>query len=228
MKQASKHRLPQPKLIILYSICIAAGLSIAAVSIQPAGKTVAASPIENAVVNNKSASNGEKGAAVRRDELASKEAFLAVYKVLMSPRCMNCHPKGDIPLQGDDSHLHTMDVQRGPDGKGLYAMKCANCHQSGNTPGLNMPPGNPNWHLPPADMPMVFEGRSPRELALQLKDPNQNGHKTLQQLIEHVSHDTLVLWGWHPGDGRTLPPLSHAEFAKQFKTWVAKGAAVPD
>ena len=37
---------------------------------------------------------------------------------------MNCHPSGDIPLQGDDSHLHTMLPKRGKDGKGLYAMKC--------------------------------------------------------------------------------------------------------
>jgi hypothetical protein len=29
-----------------------------------------------------------------------------------------------------------------------------------NTPGLNMPPGKPKWHLPPADMKMVFEGKS--------------------------------------------------------------------
>lgn len=226
------------KRFILYSIGIVASLSLAAISIQPESKPPAAAGSSR--YGGTSLSGGPAGkiikgdaaehneAAGKRDELASKEAFLAVYKVLMSPRCMNCHPKGDQPLQGDDSHLHTMDVQRGPDGKGLYAMKCANCHQSGNTPGLNMPPGNPNWHLPPADMPMVFEGRSPRELAQQLKDPAQNGHKTLQQLIDHVSKDTLVLWGWNPGDGRNRPPLKHAEFVKQFKTWVAKGAVIPD
>jgi hypothetical protein len=160
--------------------------------------------------------------------MASQQAFLDVYKVLMSPRCMNCHPSGDAPLQGDDSHVHTQNVQRGADGKGIYAMKCNNCHQSGNTPGLNMPPGNPNWHLPPADMRMVFEGKSPKELAEQLKDPARNGHKTLQQLITHVSKDTLVLWGWHPGDGRTKPPLSHAVFASRFKEWVSKGAVIPE
>jgi hypothetical protein len=36
-----------------------------------------------------------------------------------------------------------------------------------------------------------------------------------------------VLWGWNPGDGRTKPPLSHAEFARQFRVWVEKGAAAP-
>jgi mono/diheme cytochrome c family protein len=159
---------------------------------------------------------------------ASQQAFLDVYKVLMSPRCMNCHPAGDIPLQGDDSHLHTMNVQRGVDGKGVYALKCANCHQPQNTAGLNMPPGNSNWHLPAANMKLVFEGRTPKQLAMQLKDTKQNGGKTLEQLYHHVAEDGLVLWGWNPGDGRTLPPLGHDEFAKAFRTWIDNGAAIPD
>ncbi len=45
----------------------------------------------------------------------------------------------------------------------------------------NMPPGNPNWHLPPPEMKMVFQGKTPGELARQLKDPDQNGHKTLEE-----------------------------------------------
>jgi hypothetical protein len=43
---------------------------------------------------------------VNADSAESVKAFLQVYKVLMSPRCMNCHPAGDQPLQGDDSRLH--------------------------------------------------------------------------------------------------------------------------
>lgn len=161
------------------------------------------------------------------DSLLSKKAFAEVYKVLLSPRCMNCHPAGDVPLQGDDGHAHTQNVKRGKDGKGLYAMKCANCHQPGNTPGLNMPPGNAVWQLPPADMKMVFQGRTPRELAAQLLNPETNGHKTKEQLIQHVAEDGLVLWGWSPGDGRTLPPLSHEAFVQQFRQWIDNGAYLP-
>src|SRR5258708_4620718 len=91
-----------------------------------------------------------------KDSIGSVKAFMSVYKVLMSPRCMNCHPSGDVPLQGDQNRLHTMAVKRGPDGKGLYAMKCSNCHQAENTTGLHTPPGNPKWGLPPAKMRMVF------------------------------------------------------------------------
>jgi len=163
-----------------------------------------------------------------KDSLVSKKAFAEVYKVLMNPRCMNCHPSGDVPLQGEDSKLHTQNVKRGKDGKGLYALKCSNCHQAENTPGLNTPPGNPKWHLPPANMKMVFQGRSPRQLAAQLLDTKTNGNKTIPQLIEHIEKDGLVLAGWNPGEGRKLPPLSHTDFVKQFKLWINNGAYLPN
>ncbi len=163
---------------------------------------------------------------VNTDSIESVKAFTDVYAVLMSPRCMNCHPAGDVPLQGDDSHLHTMLPRRGKDGKGLYAMKCSNCHQPANTEGLSKPPGHPEWHLPPANMKMIFEGKTPEQLASQLIDPKTNGNKTLRQLIEHAD-DGLVKAGWNPGEGRTLPPLTHAEFKKAWITWIENGAYVP-
>ena len=163
---------------------------------------------------------------IKKDSIASVKAFQKVYSVLMSPRCMNCHPKGDVPLQGEDSHIHQMMPQRGKDGKGLYAMKCANCHQPENTPGLHMPPGNPNWHLPPADMKMVFEGKTSHELAKQLVNPKLNGNKDMKKLIEHAD-DGLVLSGWNPGEGLKQPPLSHKEFKKAWIAWIENGAYAP-
>jgi len=162
-----------------------------------------------------------------KDSVGSAKAFMSVYKVVMSARCMNCHPSGDVPLQGDDNHLHTMNVKRGADGRGVYAVRCSNCHQAENTAGLHMPPGNPKWGLPPAKMRMVFQGRTPRQLALQLLDPKQNGGRTKQQLIDHMAKDDLVGWAWHPGDGRTLPPMSRAAFVAQVRLWIAKGAYAP-
>ena len=174
---------------------------------------------ETSIVHAKNENNAN-------DSIASVKAFMQVYKVLKSPRCMNCHPSGDVPLQGDDSHLHTMLPRRGKEGKGVYAMKCSNCHQPENTPGLRTPPGNPNWHLPPANMKMVFQGRTPAQLAKQLVNPKTNGNKTMQQLIEHAD-DGLVKAGWDPGEGRTLPPMSHEAFKKAWITWIEKGAFSP-
>lgn len=170
---------------------------------------------------------GSGGGSGASNEAQSRAAFLAAYPVFMHPRCLNCHPAGDAPLQGDDSHPHLQSVQRGPDGKGLYALKCANCHQWKNLPGEHMPPGHPEWHLPPPEMRMVFEGRTPAQLARQLKDPKQNGGKTLAEIVRHSAEDSLVATGWNPGDGRTKAPLTQAEFGRLMREWVEKGAAIP-
>jgi hypothetical protein len=167
------------------------------------------------------------GRTPRPDSNASREAFLQVYKVFTSPRCQNCHPAGDSPLQGDDSHVHLQYVQRGKDGHGVYGMRCDTCHQSTNLSGEHMPPGNPKWSLPSPEHKMVIVGRSPAELCRQLKDPKQTGGRSLQQLLEHVSSDGLVGWSWDPGTGRTPPPLSRADTVAQMKIWIDGGAPCP-
>ena len=177
-------------------------------------------------LKNESTVSNVKKQAINKDSVKSVKAFMEAYKVLMSPRCMNCHPSGDVPLQGDDSQLHNGLPKRAKDGKGLYAMKCSNCHQSTNQEGLNKPPGHPNWRLPSADMKMIFQGRTPNELAKQLVDPKTNGNKSLQQLIKHAD-DSLLKAGWNPGEGRTLPPLTHEEFKKAWITWIENGAYAP-
>jgi hypothetical protein len=161
------------------------------------------------------------------DANVSREAFLQVYKVFTSPRCQNCHPAGDSPLQGDDSHVHLQNVQRGKDGHGVYGMRCDACHQTTNLAGEHMPPGNPKWSLPSPEHKMIIVGRSLAELCRQLKDPKQTGGRSLQQLLEHVSSDDLVGWAWNPGTGRTPPPLSRADTVAQMKIWIEGGAACP-
>lgn len=155
-------------------------------------------------------------------------AWDTVYRVLLHPRCANCHPDGDVPLQGDDQQPHAQNVQRGPHGNGRYAMRCSTCHQATNTPGPNMPPGAPHWQLPPPKTPMVFFGRSKAQLARQLKDPSQTGGRSLEALLKHMREDPLVLWGWSPGEGRTPVPVPHDQFVAAMQTWIECGAVVPD
>jgi len=169
---------------------------------------------------------GRNSEKMLKDSIESVKAFMKVYKVLMSPRCMNCHPAGDAPLQGDDSHMHTMNVVRGPDGRGLYAAKCSNCHQPANVPGVHTPPGNPKWQLPPSNMKMVFQGKTARQLALQIMNYDQNGHKNKQQLIEHA-RDTLVKAAWNMGEGRVPPPMTYTAFVAAWDSWVKKGGYAP-
>ncbi|HEX7623358.1 MAG TPA: Isoquinoline 1-oxidoreductase subunit [Anaeromyxobacteraceae bacterium] len=158
-------------------------------------------------------------------------AFETVKAVLQSPRCVNCHPAGDAPLQGDDSHVHLQHIQRGVDGHGVAGLTCAACHGQANPPasyGPHAPPGvSTMWRLPPADTKMVFEGLGARALCEQLKDPQRNGGKDLAALIEHVSADAIVLWGWSPGYGRKAVPIAHADFVAAFKAWAQAGAPCP-
>lgn len=177
------------------------------------------------LINGTEKKDEPNNADKKREEEESKEAFIEAYKVFMHPRCLNCHPAGDTPFQGDAGVLHTQGVKRGPDGKGLYAMKCKNCHQDANTPGEGMPPGHPNWHLPPANRKMVFEGKSPRQLAMNFKDPKFTGFNTMDKFLHHIEDDTLVKHSFTYG---TPPPLSHEEFAAKVKEWIDKGAALPD
>lgn len=167
-------------------------------------------------------------AQTSEDRAASARAFLAASQVFFHPRCMNCHPKGDAPLQGDKSRPHSMEVKRGPGGMGKNGLYCSSCHPSTNLPGAHMPPGAPGWQLPPEDMPMVFENRTPRELCLQFKDPAQNGNRTPEEVIEHVRTAPLVLWGWDPGVGRAPVPIPHQDFVKSMTEWLEKGAACPE
>ncbi|CAM3755867.1 hypothetical protein [Sphingobacterium prati] len=216
MRYNTRHKKEKRPYNIVAALAVLAIIMTFMVTIAANSRSTALRATEDEIIDD----------AVKRDSVKSVAAFSKVYSVLISPRCVNCHPAGDVPLQGDDSHLHTMFPQRGKDGKGILTMKCTNCHQPENTPGTHTPPGSPNWHLPPADMKMVFEGKSPRELAKQIMDPTKNGNKDMKALIAHAD-DELVKWGWQPGEGRTLPPLSHREFKEAWITWLKNGAYAP-
>jgi hypothetical protein len=161
-----------------------------------------------------------------RDDVASAAAFEAIVPVLRHPRCMNCHSTGDFPRQGDDSHRHTMKIRRGPEGHGINSVMCSTCHQDHNLVGLHTPPGAPDWALPPPATPMIWEGLTDQRLCELLKDPRQNGHRTTEQIVEHM-HTPLVLWGWIPGEGRTPIPMPQQEFLAKVEEWAAEGAACP-
>jgi hypothetical protein len=150
-------------------------------------------------------------------------AFKDVASVLRSPRCINCHPAGDVPRQTDSQLPHFPAVARGADGHGITGMRCSACHQETNqTNGI---PGAPHWGLAPRSM--AWAGLNDHELAEQLKDSKRNGSRTLAQMIEHVTSEPLVCWAWQPGGDREAPLLTHEQFIKRFKEWVAAGAPSP-
>lgn len=150
--------------------------------------------------------------------------FTELGKVLTNPRCTNCHPKTDRPRQGDEARLHQPPVHRGEDGMGLAALRCSTCHGPANFDAAGVP-GHPAWHLAPQEM--AWEGKTVSEICHQISDPNRNGGRSLQDLIEHIGDDTLVGWAWAPGKGRTPAPGTQKEAKALVEAWVESGGACP-
>jgi hypothetical protein len=157
-------------------------------------------------------------------------AFETVRAVLQHPRCANCHIPENAPRQHDTSVSHAMNVQRGPAGHGAIAMDCSTCHGKQNLPasyGLHVPPGAPNWHLPPPRTKMVFIEVTPAQLCATIKDRAATGGKDLQAMLVHNRDDKLVGWGWDPGLGREPVPIPRAQFVAAFQEWINLGAPCP-
>ena len=166
------------------------------------------------------------------DQIADRKArssaiFSEMGKVIQHPRCLNCHPRGDRPTQGN-GRPHSPPVQRGPAGVGVPGMECVVCHGPANVTfanGEGSIPGNPAWHLAPRVM--AWQGLSLRAICEQLKDRRRNGGKSLAELQHHNAEDSLVGWGWKPGLGRAPAPGSQKLFGDLTQAWIDTGAACP-
>jgi hypothetical protein len=152
-------------------------------------------------------------------------AYDRIASVLQGPRCLNCHPRGDRPTQGDDMRIHRMNVQRGVDGNGMPAMRCSTCHQQHNNETAGIP-GAPHWHLAPASMGWV--GLRKSELCRTLLDRNKNGGRSVADLIAHITGDPLVRWAWEPGAHRSPPPMTADDLETALDAWARAGAPCPD
>ncbi|ACY16451.1 hypothetical protein [Haliangium ochraceum] len=161
---------------------------------------------------------------IRGKSARSMALFQEAGKVLTHPRCVNCHPAGDRPLQGELGQLHQPPVSRGEDGFGLVGMRCATCHQEQNYDPAGVP-GAAKWHLAPREM--AWEGKSLRQICEQLKDPKRNGGMSMEALVKHSAEDHLVGWGWQPGTGREPAPGDQETFGGLIRAWVDTGAVCP-
>jgi hypothetical protein len=163
-------------------------------------------------------------ASIAEPRARAVAVFLEMGKVLQHPRCVNCHPAGDRPLQTDSMRPHEPLVVRGADGHGAAGMRCETCHHMANYDPARVP-GHPQWHLAP--LAMAWEGKTLTEICEQIKDRARNGGKTLAQVVHHLGEDSLVGWGWAPGAGRTPAPGTQKEFGALAKAWADAGAHCP-
>lgn len=160
----------------------------------------------------------------------SKALFTEAAKVIMHPRCMNCHPATDRPLQGNDQHPHQPPVTRGEGGVGIAGNNCSTCHGEKNfrlheKANYQSIPGHPRWQLAPTEM--AWEGKTVGQICAQLKDKDRNGGRDLAMLHEHIAKDDLVGWGWNPGPGREPAPGTQARAGELIQAWIDTGAQCP-
>lgn len=190
-----------------------------------------ASVAQDAKIDAKTLKPAASFQSIANERERSVALFQEAGKVIQHPRCVNCHPATDRPLQGANMHPHQPPVFRGDGGMGLPGMQCTTCHSAENTPVVGQAdtiksiPGNPAWHLAPIEMAWV--GKSLAQICQQIKDPARNGGKTMDQIAEHMAHDELVGWGWKPGAGREPVPGTQAQFGELISAWVKSGAACP-
>jgi hypothetical protein len=154
----------------------------------------------------------------------SRALFVEAGRVLQHPRCLNCHPVGERPTQGNDGHPHSPLVVRGSHDMGAIAMRCATCHQDANYEPSGVP-GHPLWHVAPKSM--AWQNKSLGQICAQIKDPKRNGGKKLSAIQEHMAHDSLVGWAWRPGGNREPAPGTQAQLGALIAAWIESGAACP-
>lgn len=165
--------------------------------------------------------------AIADERARSQALFLEAGKVLLHPRCLNCHSGGDRPLQGDRMRAHQPAVPGGEEGNGVAALPCASCHGPANfiaTPAVTIP-GHPLWRLAPARM--GWTGKALGDICRRMKDRENNGYKKLSELVAHMAGDSLVGWSWQPGAGRSAAPGTQQQFGALLKAWVDSGAHCP-
>ena len=161
-------------------------------------------------------------ADIADDTQRARALFAEIGKVLQHPRCVNCHPRTDRPLQGEAGAWHQPLVVRGAGGMGAAGMMCLTCHNADNFRNV---PGHPRWHLAPAEM--AWEGKSLREICVQITDRERNGGKTLAELDAHMATDTLVAYGWRPPAHLAPAPGDQQQFGQLFHAWREAGAHCP-
>ncbi len=74
---------------------------------------------------------------------------------------------------------------------------------------------------------MAWEGKTLGAICEQIKDPKRNGNRSLEEIIHHMSTDTLVGWAWSPGFGRRPAPGTQKEAGALVEAWVKTGAHCP-
>ena len=183
-----------------------------------------------ALTEEKTKEEGITTTITKTSNNAEETPFDIMMNVLTHKRCVNCHPSDNRPRQGEDMHVHNFNVQRGADNHGVAAVKCETCHQQENN-NFSGVPGAPEWALAP--LRMRWLGLSRTEIAKSMLNKENNGGRSLEETVKHLTEHKLVWWAWEPGvdsEGipREKPPVPVDEYITAVKAWAAAGAIIPE
>ncbi|WP_172292663.1 hypothetical protein [Pseudoruegeria sp. HB172150] len=171
-----------------------------------------------------------EGSVSEQDGLA---AWDRIHEVLSHPRCSNCHVGEDnIPLwtatASGQARDHGMNIHGGDSRIGAEYLPCSSCHLTTDLPN-SIPHAPPHagldWQLAPLEF--QWTGKTSAEICAQLADPDRNGGRDLEGLVEHITHDVsengFIAWGFAPGAGREPAPYDVQSHLDDFKAWGAAG-----
>ncbi|MEM7280078.1 MAG: hypothetical protein AAF438_00405 [Pseudomonadota bacterium] len=166
-------------------------------------------------------------------------AWNRIHDVFTHPRCLNCHVGNDgVPLwttgsSSESTQAHGMWIKGGNSRMGAETMLCNSCHQTSaqrNTKAHAAPHTGMIWRLAPTEF--QWTDQSSAQICEQVRDPERNGGRDEEGLIEHILHDASVFgfisWGFDPGPGRSRPPGSLQSHLEDMATWTSAGMPCPD
>ncbi len=162
-------------------------------------------------------------------EISNQQAFDTMMDVISHPRCINCHPSDRIPKRGMNAIPHPFGMDGAESNLSYETLLCAACHGEENDLSSGKP-GAPHWDLAPASM--AWDNLTREEIAKSMLNPKNNGNRSYEDILKHLTEDELVLWAFNPGthpDGtaRVKPPVSEEDFKEAVKTWFKNGAIIP-
>lgn len=165
-------------------------------------------------------------------------AWKRIHEVFTHPRCLNCHVGPDnLPRwtsdDGTDTKPHGMRINAGDSRIGAETILCSSCHQVSDHPNT-VPHAAPHtgmlWRLAPVEF--QWTNRSSAQICEQVRNPETNGARDREELVEHILHDAEVFgfisWSFAPGPNRSTPPGSLQDHLLDMVTWTSAGMPCPD
>lgn len=164
-------------------------------------------------------------------------AWDRIFAVNSHPRCANCHvDERNIPVwygaSGDPAQPHGMNINAGDSRIGAETLPCSICHvesKRANTVPHAAPHAGMEWRLAPVEF--LWFAQSSEAICAQMSDPERNGDRDAEALIEHIVHDAeergFITWAFNPGPGREPAPGSMQDHLNDMVVWTAAGMPCP-